>query len=134
LEIETEILSHPQVVETAVFGTKDDVFGEIVVAIVVINESTTTNTHDIDAESFLISLKNHLQSRLANYKLPRIYKFMDKIPRNHMGKVLTLTIYYHGDYFYCIYLVCLQSIDKYIYAYTYRYTVPMIIQSSYNVG
>ena len=83
LEIEREMLSHPGVLEVAVIGVKDDVVGEKVVAIVVIRpeEKSKTESDIID------SLKTHLKDKLAVYKHPKDYKFVNELPRNHLGKV-----------------------------------------------
>lgn len=67
-------------------GTKDDTLGESVVAIIALKSAV------LDPDVFLIDLKAHLKSRLATYKQPRVYKLIESIPRNHMGKVIRFKI------------------------------------------
>lgn len=40
-----------------------------------------------DAKQVRQALQTYLQDKLAPYKQPREYVFVDAIPRNHMGKV-----------------------------------------------
>ena len=99
MEIEREILSHPQVVETAVFGVPDDILGESVVAVVVWRQcsdtsavSTTGAVSDTGAvaaadKARTVDLKQFLKDKLAVYKQPRLIRFMSEIPRNPLGKV-----------------------------------------------
>lgn len=73
-EVERVLNQVPGVVETAVVGVPDVDLGEIPVAFVV---------GDCDEAA----LRSHADSRLARYKQPRRYEFLDVIPRNAMGKV-----------------------------------------------
>lgn len=41
-----------------------------------------------DAKQVKQALQTYLQDKLAPYKQPREYVFVDAIPRNHMGKVI----------------------------------------------
>jgi acyl-CoA synthetase (AMP-forming)/AMP-acid ligase II len=79
-----------QVVETAVFGINDELFGEKVVAVIVIQNSDMEGSSEVDSlksEKFIEDMKNHLKDRLATYKQPKIFRIMTSIPRNHLGKV-----------------------------------------------
>lgn len=78
-EIEKALVTHPQVVDAAVFGIPDSDFGEKPLACVVTAPDSTLT----EAE-----LLRHLESRLANYKRPRQFAFVDDLPRNPAGKVL----------------------------------------------
>ena len=40
-----------------------------------------------DAKQVRQALQTYLQDKLAPYKQPREYVFVEAIPRNHMGKV-----------------------------------------------
>lgn len=81
LEIEREILGHPDVCEVAVVGKPDEYAGEIVVAIVMLNR-------DCIEELTYEALRAFLNDRLANYKHPRVLHIVESIPRNHLGKVV----------------------------------------------
>lgn len=75
-EIEQFILQLPSVTDTYVFGEPDDKWGQIVCAAVVTNHQITEN-----------ELKEQLKNMLANYKVPKKIYFIDRIPRNELGKV-----------------------------------------------
>lgn len=77
-EIEEKILYHPAITETAVFGMPDPKWGEIGVAVCVLEEG-----HDLDAGA----LDDYLRERLASYKLPRQYFFWDELPKSGYGKL-----------------------------------------------
>jgi malonyl-CoA/methylmalonyl-CoA synthetase len=77
-EVEDAILEHPDVVDAAVIGLPDDVWGERVVAVVVLRERADLDVAALDA---------HLAERVAAYKRPRAWTAADSLPRNAMGKV-----------------------------------------------
>lgn len=79
LEIETVLLIHKSVSECCVLGIQDDVFGERVAVLVVL---TSHNKLNLD------ELRDWAKDKLANYKLPTIFKITDSLPRNSMGKVV----------------------------------------------
>lgn len=76
-EIETLIDALPGVVESAVIGLPDPDFGEAVVAVVVLRDSSLT------AEQ----IREALRAKAANFKVPKRIIFSERLPRNAMGKV-----------------------------------------------
>ncbi len=85
LEIEREILSHPNVTEAVVLGVPDDMLGERVIAILMLRDKKKWADPPAD-------LRDYLFDKLAKYKQPKEVKIVDTIPRNHMGKVNKKTI------------------------------------------
>ena len=85
LEIEREILSHPNVTEAVVLGVPDDMLGEKVIAILMLRDKKQWADPHVD-------LRDYLYDKLAKYKQPREVRIVDTIPRNHMGKVNKKTI------------------------------------------
>ena len=77
-EVEDAVLEHPDVVDAAVVGVPDDVWGERVVAVVVLRDGARLDADALDA---------HLVTRVAAYKRPRSWSAVDALPRNAMGKV-----------------------------------------------
>ena len=73
-EIEAELVSHAAVADAAVLPVADDTWGEVGVAFVV---------GGVEAEE----LEAYLLTRLARYKLPRRYVFVEALPRTPYGKV-----------------------------------------------
>ncbi len=74
-EVEEVLLEHPGVAEAAVVGTPDPEWGEIVVAFIV----GAARADDLDA---------HLLDRIARFKRPKRYVYLDEMPKNSYGKVL----------------------------------------------
>ena len=78
-EVEEVLLTHPGVLEVAVIGVPDRLWGESVVAIVRKRDGIEVN------ESELLDL---CKDNLAGYKKPRIIRFEDDLPKNGYGKIL----------------------------------------------
>jgi fatty-acyl-CoA synthase len=77
-EIEDVISSHPAVMEVAVFGIPDEVYGESVCAAVVLINAQTLNEQEII---------DFCSSRLSSYKKPKRVDFIVELPKNATGKV-----------------------------------------------
>ncbi len=78
-EVENTLSSHPAVLEVAVIGVPDEKWGEAVKAVVALREDMTATEEE---------LIEHCKQRLASYKKPKSVDFMERLPRNVMGKVL----------------------------------------------
>jgi long-chain acyl-CoA synthetase len=78
-EIEEELMKHPKVELTAVVGKKDEIHGEIPVAFVQLKEEEKATEQE---------LKKFLKDKLANYKIPKHFYFIEELPKNATGKVL----------------------------------------------
>ncbi|MFZ0832431.1 MAG: long-chain fatty acid--CoA ligase, partial [Mycobacterium sp.] len=74
-EVEEVLVEHPDVAEACVVGAPDSEWGEIVVAFIV----GTADPAALDA---------HLLQRIARFKRPKRYEFVDELPKNSYGKVL----------------------------------------------
>lgn len=79
IEVENALYNHPAVLEVAVVGVPDEVFGEQVKAFVVRKEGYNATARE---------LKESLNKQLADYKIPSELVFIDELPRNPGGKVL----------------------------------------------
>ncbi|MEY2424073.1 MAG: long-chain acyl-CoA synthetase [Acidimicrobiaceae bacterium] len=76
-EIEDVLYLHPAVVDCAVFGVPDERHGEILAAVV---ETRSPVTED--------ELAAHVRSKLADFKCPATFSFVDELPRDPNGKIL----------------------------------------------
>ena len=78
-EVEEVLLGHPGVKEVAVVGRLDPLWGEEVVAVVVRREGVSVTDKELDA---------HCLSQIARFKRPKVYLFIEELPKNNYGKVL----------------------------------------------
>jgi len=78
-EVEGVIAQHPAVAEVAVIPRPNPILGEEVKAVVVLKEGETATEQDI-----VVFAKRDL----ADYKVPVEVQFMDRLPRNAMGRVM----------------------------------------------
>jgi fatty-acyl-CoA synthase len=78
-EVESVLIQHPAVLEVAVVGIPDTAWGEAVHAVLVCRPGHQVIADDLNAWA---------RERLAGYKCPKGYTFVDALPRNNFGKVL----------------------------------------------
>jgi acyl-CoA synthetase (AMP-forming)/AMP-acid ligase II len=78
-EVEEALLTHPAVAECCVVGKKDADWGEIVVAFIVLTCPAAAVASDLDA---------HCLQRIARFKRPKDYVFVESLPKNSSGKVV----------------------------------------------
>ena len=79
VEVEQTLSLHPDVADVAVVGAPDDLWGEVVVAVVVPTAGASLDQ---------AALTTHCRASLAGYKIPRRWVATDGLPRNAYGKVL----------------------------------------------
>jgi long-chain acyl-CoA synthetase len=79
VEVEDVLCAHPSVLEAAVVGVPDAVYGEVVRACVVARPGATVEPED---------LRRWVGERLAKFKVPREVAVLDALPRNPNGKVI----------------------------------------------
>lgn len=77
-EIEEVLSCHPKVSEAAVVGFKSDAWGEAVKALVVLKPGESSSTEE---------LTRYCKESLASYKAPKIFTFVDALPRTGLGKI-----------------------------------------------
>jgi fatty-acyl-CoA synthase len=78
-EVEQALHAHPDVAECAVIGVPDAQWGEVGRAFVVLRPGA-----ELDERGVI----DHLEGRLARYKLPRSVLFVGELPHNASGKLL----------------------------------------------
>ena len=76
-EIEDVLYLHPAVVDCAVFGVPDERHGEVLAAVVETRSPVTEQ-----------ELAEHVRSKLADFKCPATFTFVDELPRDPNGKIL----------------------------------------------
>ncbi|MEY8018496.1 fatty-acid--CoA ligase FadD4 [Mycobacterium servetii] len=80
-EAENLLVTHPKVLDAAVFGIPDDEMGQSVKAVV-----QTVDPADA-TEAFAAELLDWLRDRLSHYKCPRSISFEAQLPRTDTGKL-----------------------------------------------
>jgi fatty-acyl-CoA synthase len=83
VELENEIMAHPQVVEAAVIGVPDAKWGERPLACVVVDDGA-----ELDADT----LREFLSDRVAKWWIPERVEFIDEVPKTSVGKFSKKTL------------------------------------------
>jgi fatty-acyl-CoA synthase len=78
-EVENALASHPDILDAAVYGRRDEKWGEVPVAAVVLRPGSA-----LDIES----LRTFLDAHLARFKQPKAMIAVDALPRNAGGKII----------------------------------------------
>jgi len=82
LEVEDCLAIHPAVLECAVVGADDG-------AGLVVPKAFVALRSGFDAgDALVVELQEHVRTRLAKYKYPRLVAFVESLPRNDRGKIL----------------------------------------------
>lgn len=79
IEVEEILYEHPQILEAAIIGLPDEVWGEVVCAVIVPKEGQEINEQE---------LRNFCRKKLAGYKIPRKIFIESALPRNASGKIV----------------------------------------------
>ncbi len=79
-EVEELLNRHPAIHEAAVVGVPDEEFGQVLAAFVVRRRGAA-----LDATA----VKRYVREHLARFKVPKRVEFVDELPRNATGKILT---------------------------------------------
>ncbi|HET8953964.1 MAG TPA: long-chain fatty acid--CoA ligase [Solirubrobacteraceae bacterium] len=83
VELENEIMAHPQVKEAAVIGIRDEKWGERPLACVVCEEGAELDADDI---------RGFLDGRVAKWWIPESIEFIDEVPKTSVGKFSKKTL------------------------------------------
>lgn len=78
-EVENVIYQHRAVAEVAVYGVSDSVTGEIVLCNIILKSGYTLTEEQII---------EFCSQRMAKYKIPKAFNFVEAIPKNPTGKIL----------------------------------------------
>ena len=80
-EVESALIEHPAVAESAVVASPDDGRGEIVKAFVILAPDY------VASDELMISLQDHVRTTTAPYKYPRAVEFVTELPKTVSGKI-----------------------------------------------
>jgi len=80
-EVESALLEHPSVAESAVVSSPDEMRGEVVKAFVVLKPGIRGD------ETLVKALQEHVKTVTAPYKYPRKVEFVESLPKTVSGKI-----------------------------------------------
>ena len=80
-EVESAIISHPDVLECAVVASPDKIRGVIVKAFVVLLDNVKKS------DDLIKDIQTHTKGVAAPYKYPREIEFVDELPKTQSGKI-----------------------------------------------
>jgi len=80
-EIESVLIGHPAVKESAVVASPDEVRGEVVKAFIVLTQNYSPS------EALIAELQEFVKARTAPYKYPRKIEFVEDLPKTISGKI-----------------------------------------------
>lgn len=78
-EVERALHDHPAVAEACVVGVPDPKWGEVGLAAVVLRAGVRAGADE---------LRGFLKDRLAGYKVPKRWRFLESLPKSAAGKIL----------------------------------------------
>ena len=78
-EVETVLNGHPKIEEAAVIGIPDEEWGEQPIAIVALKPGVKITAEEVMEDC---------RAKMASFKRPRAVMFVNKLPRNSLGKLL----------------------------------------------
>ncbi len=80
-EVESALIEHPAVAESAVVASPDPIRGEVVKAFVILKPGY------VSSDELVISLQDHVRQTTAPYKYPRVVEFVTELPKTISGKI-----------------------------------------------
>ena len=80
-EVESALLEHPAVLETAITAAPDELRGQVVKATIVLKPGWEAG------DALKKELQEHVKRTTAPYKYPRIIEFVSELPKTISGKI-----------------------------------------------
>ena len=85
-EVESALMEHPAVLETAITAVPDPKRGQVVKATIVLTKGYSPS------DELVKELQNHVKVTTAPYKYPRVVDFVDELPKTTSGKIRRVEI------------------------------------------
>ena len=80
-EVESALIEHPAVAESAGVASPDEVRGDIVKAFIILAPDY------VASDELMVSLQDHVRTTTAPYKYPRAVEFVTELPKTVSGKI-----------------------------------------------
>ena len=79
VELDGVLMGHPKILESCTIGLPHEYRGETVKAFIVVKEGQDLTEDEVVA---------YCKENLAAYKVPKIFEFIDELPKSAVGKIL----------------------------------------------
>ncbi len=87
-EVESALMTHPDVVECAITGVPDEIRGQVVKATVILAKECKHKA----GPDLVKELQDHVKTVTAPYKYPRVIEFVEELPKTISGKIRRVEI------------------------------------------
>ncbi len=81
-EVESTLISHPDIIEAAAVASPDEIRGVIVKAYVILKEKNKAS------DNMIKEIQDYAKRVSAPYKYPREIEFVDELPKTQSGKIM----------------------------------------------
>lgn len=81
-EVESALVSHPQVAEAGVIGKPDAIFGTLIKAFILLKPGV------LPAEQLKTELMAYFRQKLGKHGMPREIEFVERLPKTRSGKIM----------------------------------------------
>ncbi len=81
-EVESALVDHPSVAESAVVGRSDEITGEAIAAFVTLRAGVTGD------EGLIVELRDHVAKKIGPIAKPASIVFTDDLPKTRSGKIM----------------------------------------------
>ena len=82
-ELESSLVSHNHVAESAVCGIPDEIKGEVIIAFVVLKQGVTESSDNLERE-----LSDKIRNDIGAIATPKQIYFVSKLPKTRSGKIM----------------------------------------------
>ncbi len=87
-EVESALVSHPKVAESAVVGATDPTTGQAIVAFVIVKAGAIPETDAGEGDALVRELRDHVAKTLGPIAKPRQIMLVAELPKTRSGKIM----------------------------------------------
>jgi acetyl-CoA synthetase len=87
-EVESALVSHPKVAESAVVGATDPTTGQAIVAFVILRGGVLTDDGTAEGDALAQELREHVAKTLGPIAKPRQIMLVPELPKTRSGKIM----------------------------------------------
>jgi acetyl-CoA synthetase len=87
-EVESALVSHPSVAESAVVGASDAMTGQGIVAFVILRGIPVPERGSEEEKALIADLRNHVSTQIGPIAKPRQILLVPELPKTRSGKIM----------------------------------------------